>query len=184
MKDPRQAAAEVAISHGIELVGEDRGIGPGLDHRQRLAPECDDIGVDGVAQAPARTGCRFGSALRLERARPDEAVAVPFGLPGAQTHAMDHAVPHEPVVALVIARKRVRADPDIPPVERGRNCAGHRQVLDRLLFPHRRVDAAKKGTVRGKAATIEFGKADDAGRCSAANGFFDDACHDGPAPPM
>ena len=128
------------------LVQFDR-IAARFDQRPGTTGDVEDVGVHRVEIAVARSGSGRHAQRRAHRARADPAVAIPQRLPVLQRDAVDHAVADEPVIAGRIGRNRVRADPQVAPVQRRRDRAGDGQVDQRHLAAERLVDAGKEGMI-------------------------------------
>ena len=178
----RQAAAEIAVTQRFEVVRKLGRVGPRLDQRENAGAEGDDIGVDRIVHPAARAGRGRQARNFFQRARADVAVAIPPRPALRDPHAVDHAVADEPVVAARVGMFRVRPDPQVSPVERGRDRPRDRQVFQRQLLLHRCVEPLREGIVLLQAGTVERGNLADPCRYRAANGLFQNACHAGLLP--
>src|SRR5690606_31984228 len=103
---------------------------------------------------------------------------VPFGLAALKLDPVDHAVAHEPVVALAVGVLRIGPDADIAPVEFRGDRASDGEIGERHFLAHRSVDAAEERALAIEPLAVEARQARDASGDRPANGLFQYACHD------
>ncbi len=120
-----QPAAEVARPDGVQLRGQ-LVREPALDQREQPAGVLEHVRV-GHHRGPVQRAVGADERAAGQRAGAHPAVAVPLGAAVPQPHAVDHAVPGEPVPR-VLAGPRVGAVAQVAPGQLGRQQAVDGQV--------------------------------------------------------
>ena len=143
-KRSAQGSLQICRCYRVEVLVKLKRKRPGLNQRQSLSSQFQDIGIDRIARTASRSTCCGWSAVSLECAGFDIPVVIPLGLAASQADSVHHAITDKPVVTSWIRLKRVWTNAGVCTHKRFWYLTRYLEVIKRQLLNHGLVDAGQE----------------------------------------